>query len=111
MHIVIGKNTAAGMSNRMVYFMADEIEKYIASKYHIQYSLTVIGNDTAINDYFKLVTAPYVICSPSTFCLAASMANFYDPKLIIMSDSFEMRHIENGKRIHHMNYIEKCRKC
>ena len=47
-----------------------------------------------------------MICSPSTFCLAAS-TNFYDPKLIIMSDSFEMRHIENGKRIHHMELYRK----
>ena len=74
------------MSNRMVHFMIDAIDNYIATNYDIQYSLEIIGNDTADNDYYKLVTIPYLICSSSTFCFHAAMANFYDPKLIILPE-------------------------
>ena len=74
---------AVNMSNKIVYFTVDKIENYIKSEYDIKYSLEIIGNDTIDNDYFEMATAPYLICSPSSLCFHAAIANFYNPKLII----------------------------
>lgn len=74
---------AVNMSNNIVYFMVDEIDKYIKSEYDIKYSIQIIGNNTLDNDYFEMATAPLLICSPSSFCFHAAISNFYKPQLII----------------------------
>eukprot|EP01083_Nonionella_stella_P091831 256815_1 len=92
---------ALNMSRKIVYFMIEQIEKYIASRYG-DYSISydIIGNDTMDNDYYKLITARYVICSSSTFCFNTAMANYYDPQLIIMpSDAMWRRTIPLFKRM------------
>ena len=75
---------ALPLSNKLVFFMIAEIEKYIASKSGIDYQLEIIGNGTTDNDYFQMATARYLVCSPSSFCLMAAIANWYDPQLIIL---------------------------
>eukprot|EP01084_Bolivina_argentea_P109108 195015_1 len=35
--------------------------------------IMVIGNETANNDFYRMVKAPLLICSPSTFCLHAAL--------------------------------------
>eukprot|EP01083_Nonionella_stella_P065395 171292_1 len=75
---------ALPISQKVVYHMIERIEKYIARKYRIQYELEIIGNGTADNDYFQMITAPYLICSPSSFCFNAAIANYYDPQLMIL---------------------------
>eukprot|EP01083_Nonionella_stella_P124007 374054_1 len=79
---------ASSLSRLIAEFMSQQMRTYITNKHHmISFTLDVIGNDSIDNDVYKLVTAPYVICSISTLCVQASMANFYNPKIIVMPDS------------------------
>lgn len=77
---------ALSLSNRMAYFIVDQFKKYLDKTWSdkFKFEINLIGNDTVYNDYFRMVTAPFVIGSPSSLCLEAVMANFLDTKLIIM---------------------------
>eukprot|EP01083_Nonionella_stella_P043839 118323_1 len=76
---------AVPASQEMMSVISQQIEYFMDSKR--SYELEVIGNDTLDNDFYKLVTAPYIIGSISTLCVQASMAHFYSSKLFIMPDS------------------------
>eukprot|EP01083_Nonionella_stella_P021401 59360_1 len=76
---------ALNMSRRVTRYMVNEFEMYLNDKWNKYVrELVVIGNDTTDNDYFRMATAQYLICSASSFCLEAAMANYLDTKLIIL---------------------------
>eukprot|EP01084_Bolivina_argentea_P040750 75237_1 len=76
--------------------MTQKFEMYLKKNWKgFDLEIQIIGNDTADNDYFRMITAPYLICAASSFCLNAAMANYLDTKLVILPSKGSWNSISN----------------
>eukprot|EP01084_Bolivina_argentea_P309037 534515_1 len=83
-------------SNKIVNFITQELQQYINNNWDTYtVDFTIIGNDSADNDFFRMITAQYLICSPSSFCLEAAMANYLKTKLIIFPSKGPWQNVAN----------------